>query len=64
MCILSVAGMYPAEWASFDRARAAGFLVRRPRVSQAGSKGMKVKAREAARQGRLERMPASGTLRE
>lgn len=36
---------------SFDRAHAGGFLVRRPRVYEAGSQGMNVKAREAARQG-------------
>ena len=37
--------------ASFDRAPAGGFLVRRPQASIAGKQGHLVKAREAARQG-------------
>ena len=37
--------------ASFDGAPAGGFLVRRPRVYEAGSQGMNVKAREAAPKG-------------
>ncbi len=36
---------------SFDRAPAGGFLVRRPRMYEAGSQGMNVKAREAAPKG-------------
>lgn len=47
---------------SFDRAPAGGFLVRRPRVSIAGSKGRTVKARAAARRGSLDRLPAFGTF--
>ena len=45
---------------SFDRAPAGGFLVRRPRVFIAGSKGRTVKARAAARRGSLDRLPAFG----
>lgn len=47
---------------SFDRAPAGGFLVRRPRVFIAGSKGRTVKARAAARRGSLDRLPAFGTF--
>lgn len=45
---------------SFDRAPAGGFLVRRPQVFSAGSKGRAVKARAAARRGSLDRLPAFG----
>lgn len=50
---------------SFDLAPAGGFLVRRPHVFFAGSKGISVKAREAARKGlALTRCPLSADLRE
>ena len=45
-----------------DRAPAGGFLVRRPQVFSAGSKGRTVKARAAARRGSLDRLPAFGTF--